>query len=578
MPARRQLLIPALALALTLPPSHFSAAEAPAAAAASAEPLLGFSSAGAKAERELEARFDAALQAADLRAWMQRITSHPHHVGSPWDKANAEFMADLFRSWGYQTRIESFKVLFPTPKTRLLEMEAPVHFKASLTEPPIAGDATSQQTAEQLPLYNAYSIDGDVTGELVYVNYGVPKDYEELARRGIDVKGKIVISRYGGSWRGIKPKVAGEHGAIGCIIYSDPRDDGYFRGDVYPKGGYRNENSGQRGSVADMPLYSGDPLTPGRRRHRGRQAAGDPGRADDHQNPRPADLLRRRPAAPQGARRPDRPRGVARRAPHPLPSRRRPGPRPSQAGVQLGSETALRRHRPPPRRRAAGRVGDPRQPPRRLGGRRLGPGERPGRRARGGARRGRAREERLEAAAHPDLRRLGRRGAGAPRLDRMGRDPCRRAARPRGRLHQFGRQLARLLQRRRLAHPRDLRQSGGARRDRSREGGERPRPLRSPTCSSPARPNGSRRRRPARRSASSRWARAPTTPPSSSTWGSRRSTSATAARGSTASTTPPTTRSITSSASPIRSSSTASPWRRPPAVSTSAWPTPTCCR
>ncbi len=266
MPARRPLLIPALALALVLPPSHFAAAEGPAASAASAasaEPLLGFSSAGAKAERELEARFDAALQPADLRAWMQRITSHPHHVGSPWDKANAEFMADLFRSWGYETRIESFKVLFPTPKSRLLEMEAPVRFKASLTEPPIAGDATSQQTAEQLPLYNAYSIDGDVTGELVYVNYGVPKDYEELARRGIDVKGKIVISRYGGSWRGIKPKVAGEHGAIGCIIYSDPRDDGYFRGDVYPKGGYRNENSGQRGSVADMPLYSGDPLTPG---------------------------------------------------------------------------------------------------------------------------------------------------------------------------------------------------------------------------------------------------------------------------------------------------------------------------
>ncbi|HEX4494465.1 MAG TPA: M28 family metallopeptidase, partial [Thermoanaerobaculia bacterium] len=195
--------------------------------------------------------------------WMQRITSHPHHVGSPWDKSNAEFMAGLFRSWGYQTEIEQFKVLFPTPKTRLLEMEAPTHFKASLAEPPVAGDSTSTQTAEQLPLYNAYSIDGDVTGELVYVNYGVPKDYEELQRRGIDVKGKIVIARYGGSWRGIKPKVAGEHGAIGCLIYSDPRDDGYFRGDVYPKGGYRNENSGQRGSVADMPLYSGDPLTPG---------------------------------------------------------------------------------------------------------------------------------------------------------------------------------------------------------------------------------------------------------------------------------------------------------------------------
>src|SRR5204862_1905139 len=83
-----------------------------------------------------------------------------------------------------------------------------------------------------------------------------------LAERGIDVKGKIVLARYGGSWRGIKPKVAAEHGAVGCIIYSDPRDDGYFQGDVYPKGAYRNPNGAQRGSVADMPLYSGDPLTP----------------------------------------------------------------------------------------------------------------------------------------------------------------------------------------------------------------------------------------------------------------------------------------------------------------------------
>jgi N-acetylated-alpha-linked acidic dipeptidase len=252
---RRQLLIPALALVLA---AH-AAAEGP----ASSPEMLGFGADGAGAEKALESRFDASLNAADLRGWMQRITSHPHHVGSPWDKANAEFMADLFRSWGFQTEIESFKVLFPTPKVRVLEMEAPVRFKASLAEPPVPGDATSHQIAEQLPLYNAYSIDGDVTGELVYVNYGVPKDYEELQRRGIDVKGKIVISRYGGSWRGIKPKVAAEHGAIGCIIYSDPREDGYFRGDVYPKGGYRNENGGQRGSVADMPLYSGDPLTPG---------------------------------------------------------------------------------------------------------------------------------------------------------------------------------------------------------------------------------------------------------------------------------------------------------------------------
>ena len=141
-------------------------------------------------------------------------------------------------------------------------MVAPETFTAKLSEPALSADATSGQQSEQLPTYNAYSIDGEVTGELVYANFGVPKDYETLERLGIDVRGKIVITRYGGSWRGIKPKVAAEHGAIGCIIYSDPKDDGYYDGDVYPKGPYRNDSGVQRGSVADMPLYSGDPLTP----------------------------------------------------------------------------------------------------------------------------------------------------------------------------------------------------------------------------------------------------------------------------------------------------------------------------
>src|SRR3954464_16077931 len=256
MLGRRHLLIPALALSL----AGQAAAQPP---VSSSEPLLGFSNDRASEERALEAKFDSFLNAANQRQWMQRLTAHPHHVGSPWDKSNAEYMADLFRSWGFQTQIEQFKVLFPTPKVRLLEMEAPTRFKASLTEPALPEDSTSGQSAEQLPLYNAYSIDGDVTGELVYVNFGVPKDYDELQRRGIDVKGKIVIARYFGSWRGIKPKMAAEHGAIGCIIFSDPHEDGYFQGDVYPKGGYRSDKSGQRGSVADMPLYSGDPLTPG---------------------------------------------------------------------------------------------------------------------------------------------------------------------------------------------------------------------------------------------------------------------------------------------------------------------------
>ncbi len=249
-------------IALFLPVLAFLLAAAPLPAQKEGAPLLGFSAESAAAQRDLEARFDALLQASNLKEWAKRLSAHPHHVGSPWGKENAEFMAGLFRSWGFDTRIEEFQVLFPTPKLRKVEMIAPTRFTASLAEPPIPEDSTSGQTAEQLPSYNAFSIDGDVTGDLVYVNYGVPGDYEELARRGIDVKGRIVIARYGGSWRGIKPKVAAEHGAVGCLIYSDPRDDGYFQGDMYPKGGWRPEHGVQRGSVADMPLYPGDPLTP----------------------------------------------------------------------------------------------------------------------------------------------------------------------------------------------------------------------------------------------------------------------------------------------------------------------------
>ena len=227
------------------------------------KPILGFTSSNAAKEHALEAQFDAKLNRDNLRNWMQRLSARPHHIGSAYGKENAEFIASMFKSWGYDTSIEEFQVLFPTPKKRVVEMVAPERFTLKLAEPGLPQDRTSGQADEQLPTYNAYSTDGDVTGDLVYVNYGVPADYDQLERRGVDVKGKIVIARYGGSWRGIKPKVAAEHGAIGCIIYSDPRDDGYFQGDVYPKGAYRSENGAQRGSVMDMPVHPGDPLTPG---------------------------------------------------------------------------------------------------------------------------------------------------------------------------------------------------------------------------------------------------------------------------------------------------------------------------
>lgn len=210
----------------------------------------------------IENRFDGYLDAARLGSRLKIMSAHPHHVGSPGDQAVARYIYEQYKSFGFDVSVDTFYVLFPTPKTRELEMTGPVHYKAVLAEPPVPGDSTSSQTGEQLPTYNAWSADGDVSGELVYVGYGLPDDYDQLQRRGIDVNGKIVIARYGRSWRGIKPKVAQEHGAIGCIIYSDPKDDGYYAGDVYPEGAFKNEYGVQRGSVMDMPVYPGDPLTP----------------------------------------------------------------------------------------------------------------------------------------------------------------------------------------------------------------------------------------------------------------------------------------------------------------------------
>ena len=231
--------------------------------APSPEPIRGFTTESARTERDWETRFRAIPDPARMRSMMERLSARPHHVGSAFDRTNAEWLRDQFRSFGWQAEIENFDVLFPTPKERVVELVAPTVFKAKLQEPTVPGDPTTAQHDEQLPPYNAYSIDGDVTGPLVFVNYGVPADYDQLERHGISVKGAIVIAKYGGSWRGIKPKVAAEHGAIGCLIYSDPRDDGYAGGAVFPKGPMRPRDGVQRGSVADMPTYPGDPLTPG---------------------------------------------------------------------------------------------------------------------------------------------------------------------------------------------------------------------------------------------------------------------------------------------------------------------------
>src|SRR5580692_312746 len=225
--------------------------------------LRGYTSEHAAAEVQWEQKFRAIPDPSGVREDMRRLSARPHHVGSPYDKDNAEWLVAQLKSYGLDAKIEQFEALFPTPKSRKLELLGPEKFEATLDEPVVKVDPTSDQKKEQLPTYNAYSRDGDVTGPLVYVNYGRPEDYEVLDRRGVSVKGAIVLARYGESWRGIKPKVAAEHGAVGCIIFSDPADDGYAEGEVFPAGPARPPEGVQRGSVMDMPLYPGDPQTPG---------------------------------------------------------------------------------------------------------------------------------------------------------------------------------------------------------------------------------------------------------------------------------------------------------------------------
>src|SRR5271154_7146367 len=252
----------ALVLSFTLVLSSFSVGAEPTPTTPAA--LVGYSPRASQIEREWETKFRAIPDPTNLREYMRRLSARPHHVGSPYDKDNAEWIIARFKEWGLDAHIEQFDVLFPTPKIRVLEMVAPTRFTAKLEEPALAVDPTSNQKSEQLPTYNAYSIDGDVTAPLVFVNYGLPEDYEKLDRLGISVKGAIVIAKYLPSWRGVNPKVAAEHGAIGCIIYSEPQDDGYTQDNVFPAGPMRPADGVQRGSVMDFASANpGDPLTPG---------------------------------------------------------------------------------------------------------------------------------------------------------------------------------------------------------------------------------------------------------------------------------------------------------------------------
>jgi len=224
---------------------------------------LGLSTDDAEKLETLEAKFDGLIDREAMHIWMKEMSSRPHHIGSEWNRHNRNYIAKLLESWGYEVSLDEFLVLFPSPKSIELQLVSPSQYTALLTEVPVEGDQSTFDTSELIPPYNAFSIDGEIEGELVFVNYGTPEDYELLERYGISVKGKVVIAKYGRTWRGIKPKLAAEKGAIGAIIYSDPKDYGYTVGDVYPKGAWLNETGVQRGSVMDMPLYPGDVLTPG---------------------------------------------------------------------------------------------------------------------------------------------------------------------------------------------------------------------------------------------------------------------------------------------------------------------------
>ena len=224
--------------------------------------LRGFLSKDVASESKLEQEAQSIPDRLGRRKYHDFIASEPHNAGSARSKAVAQYLASTLREWGLDAYVEQFEALMPFPTVRQVEVLGPKRYVAVLKEPVVPQDPHSDD-AHQLPTYNAYSATGDVAADVVYANFGVPDDYEWLAKQGISVRGKIVITRYGKSWRGIKAKVAAEHGAVACLIYSDPHEDGYFEGDVYPRGPMRPLQGVQRGSVLDMPLYPGDPLSPG---------------------------------------------------------------------------------------------------------------------------------------------------------------------------------------------------------------------------------------------------------------------------------------------------------------------------
>ena len=275
--------------------------------------ILGYDDAASATQRETEALYDASIDTAEMDGWLRRMSAKPHHVGSPGSKENAEFIAGLFESWGFDVEIAEYRILLPTPNVREIELVAPTQFTATLREDSLEEDPSTFVRDDLLAPYNAFSVDGEVEGELVFVNYGIPEDYETLERYGIEVTGRIAIAKYGRSWRGIKPKLAAEKGAIATIMYSDPADDGYGAGDAYPKGPFKH-GSGHAQCAATAPQR----------------------RTDNHQHSGTADLTTRCAAIAGRTRWRGRAGRMAGRPADHLPHRSRPGAGAHEGPLQLG--------------------------------------------------------------------------------------------------------------------------------------------------------------------------------------------------------------------------------------------------
>jgi len=231
----------------------------PAALAAQQSPTLtGYTPANAARERDVESRAIARPSPEIASRLSKDLSKETHVAGTPAQARTRDYVISEMKKMGIETEVRAYDVWMPHPVSVHAARVSPNPRELRLPEPPVPGDPTS--ALPQYPTVNGYSGEGDVTADVVYVNYGLIEDYAQLDSLGISVKGKIAIARYGRSFRGIKAREAEKHGAVGLFIYSDPQDDGYVVGDVYPEGPMRNANGVQRGSILNS---DGDPSTPG---------------------------------------------------------------------------------------------------------------------------------------------------------------------------------------------------------------------------------------------------------------------------------------------------------------------------